>query len=98
MPVRGFQRPKATVLPKVALVPAANLVQPAPHHFTHQVQAAQPYFYLAPHGHKTADGLFEAGTCVVLRDATSDTWCQVVDGRGLCVVTARDGLVPLRAG
>jgi hypothetical protein len=94
--MRGFQRPKTTVLPDAALVPAANLVQPAPMRFTHQVKAAQPYFYIAPQGHAQADGQFEAGTCVVLRDDTHEAWCQVVDGRGLCVVTARGGLAPLR--
>ncbi len=93
--MRGFQRPKSTVLPDAALVPAANLVQPVPTHFTHQLREAQPYFYVAPLGHAPADGHFDAGTCVVLGDAIDEAWCHVVDGRGLCVVMARGGLVPL---
>jgi hypothetical protein len=93
--MRGFQRPKSAVLPSAALVPATNLVQPAPTHFTHQVPVAQPFFYAVPQGQAVADGQFEAGTEVVLRQAVGATWCQVVDGRGLCVVTAREGLAPL---
>jgi hypothetical protein len=93
--MRGFQQPKITVLPDAALVPHANLVQPAPTHFTHQVQVAQPYFYATPHDHEPANGHFDAGTCVVLREAVDEAWCQVVDGRGLCVVTARIGLLAL---
>jgi hypothetical protein len=94
--MRGFLRPKATVLPATALVPEANLVQP-PKQLTHQVQAAQPYFYAVPPSHAAADGQFAAGTCVVLRDEISDTWCQVVDANGLSVVTARGGLVQLHS-
>jgi hypothetical protein len=93
--MRGFQRPKSTVLPDAALVPAANLVQPAPTHFTHQVRAGQPFFYSAPKSKTPADGQFAPGTCVVLHDPTDGIWCHVVDGRGLCVFTAREGLVPL---
>jgi hypothetical protein len=92
--MRGFLRPKATVLPATALVPEANLVPP-PKHLTHQVQAAQPYFYAVPPSHAAAAGEFAPGTRVALLGELSDTWCQVVDAHGLSVVTARDGLVQL---
>jgi hypothetical protein len=94
--MRGFKRPKATVLPDTALVPAANLVAP-PKHFTHELRHAQPYFYAAPQHAHSADGQLEAGSSLLLREQLEGGWCAVVDGRGLCVITAQEGLFPLRS-
>ncbi len=95
--MRGFQRPKATVLPDAAVVPAANLVQPPPKRFTHAVPQAQPYFYALPTDQAQPDGQFDAGAQVLLKEALPGDWCQVIDGRGLRVVTAHSTLVPLPA-
>jgi hypothetical protein len=90
-----FLRPKASVLPESALIPAANLVQPAPTRFTHALRAAQPYHYSEPAPGQAPDGEFEAGTKLALQGHVVGPWCHVVDGRGLSVVTALAGLVPL---
>jgi hypothetical protein len=89
--MRGFERPRATVLPDAALVPAANLTTP-PVQFTHRLLVAQPYYYALPEGRSDCDGHFEAGTPLVLRAHAHGPWCEVVDGRGLRVLTAFKGL------
>ena len=89
-----FLRPEATVLPDSALVPEANLVHP-PRHFTHTLQAAQPYHYAPPAVGAAGDGTFEAGARLQLVSHPGGPWCVVVDGRGLRVVTAFSGLQAL---
>ena len=91
-------RPKASVLPKSALIPDKNLIQPPPNHFTHQVKSDQPYFYTVANQADAPDGMFPAGTKVTLLSRDSEgPLCHVVDGHGLHVATAFDGLRPIRA-
>ena len=88
-------RPKATVLPESALVPDRNIMQPPPTQFTHEVVAEQPYYYVNPHQATPPEGRFPTGTKLVLLTHDGGPVCQVIDGRGLCVATAFDGLRPL---
>lgn len=85
-------RPKRSVLPASALIPAANVLQPPPNRFTHKVAAPQPYWFALPPDEAHADGLFEAGTPVVLLHHDGGVLCRVADGRGLYVLTRLDGL------
>jgi hypothetical protein len=89
--VKGVIRPEKVVLPDTAQIPAGNLVQ-VPARFTHEVVAEQPFYYAS--GDDRAAGTFAARTRV--QRLTDDApRCRVVDGRGLSVFTACDGLKPL---
>jgi hypothetical protein len=91
-----FLRPKSKVLPASALIPAANLIEPPPNSFTHRVDKPQPYWYQAPATPAApGDGMFGAATSVLLMGAHDAELCRVADGRGLYVLTARDGLRPI---
>jgi hypothetical protein len=97
VPVVGrMLRPKATVLPESAIVPQRNLLHPPPNTFTHAVTRTQPYYYAAPQPGAAPDGHFSSGTKVVLISHDGGRTCHVADGRGLYVVTAFDGLRPLK--
>lgn len=76
------------------MVPERNL-QLAPAHFTHEVIAEQPYYYIGPQQAAPPEGKFPAGTRVKLQAHDGGSTCEVVDGRGLRVVTAFNGLRPL---
>jgi len=89
-------RPRATVLPESALVPERNLLQPPPNKFTHKVIADQPYYYATPGEKDAPDGTFPAGTKVVVLSHDGSSICDVADSRGLRVVTAFNGLQPIR--
>jgi len=88
-------RPKMAVLPGSALIPDRNLIHPPPNRFTHEVSAAQPYYYLDPHQATPPEGTFATGTRVLLISQVGEV-CRVADGRGLYVATACGGLRPLR--
>ena len=88
-------RPKAMVLPETALVPARNLIQPAPNQFTHDVTKEQPYYFTSPKQTAPAEGNFAAGTKVLLIRHDGGGFCHVADGRGLYVATAFKGLRPI---
>jgi len=90
-----FLRPKATILPESAVIPDENLIRPPPTRFTHEVKAEQSYYYDFPGRASAPDGSFLAGTKVVLMSSSHRHFCQVVDGRGLHVATAFDGLRPI---
>lgn len=84
-------RPESVVVPDSALVPRGNHVRPPPNQFTHELRRRQPYYYGARAG-KQPDGEFTAGTKVVLMVRDKGKWCRVIDGQGLYVLTAFDGL------
>ena len=86
-----MQRPKVEVVSDSALVPPANLVDPPPNRFTHVLQTSQPYYYGASAG-KQPDGEFAIGTRVVLMGRYRGRMCRVIDGQGLYVLTACQGL------
>ena len=91
----NFLRPKATVLPESALIPKANLVEAPPGGFTHEVKAAQPYYYGKSAGAAHPDGTFEAGAKVALLAHDRGSLCRVADARGLSVYTEFEGLAAL---
>lgn len=88
-------RPEPVVVPDSALVPPANHVRPPPNQFTHEVRKDQAYYYGTKAG-KEPDGEFTSGTKVVLMVRDKGKMCRVVDGRGLYVLTAFDGLKKLK--
>lgn len=90
--MKGVIRPARSVLPDSAQIPDGNLVDP-PSAFTHAVTGDQAYYYHSRRS-KEAAGTFSAGTRVKLV-STGGSMCRVVDGRGLSVYTACDGLEPL---
>ena len=92
--MQGMRRPKAVVVPASALVPPDRLVQPPPNWFTHVVHERQPYYYDARPGRRP-DGEFAEGTPVVLMVHDRGGLCRVVDGQGLYVTTAFEGLSKL---
>ncbi len=77
-------RPKMTVLPASALLPK---------HLTHKVIKKQPYYYNDPQQGKPPDGTFRAGTKVRLLEHDGGPMCRVADKKGVCVMTAFDGLL-----
>ena len=89
--MRGMLRPKALVVPASALVPLDRLVQPPPNRFTHVERERQAYYYDARPGRRP-DGEFAEGTPVVLMVHDRGGLCRVVDGQGLYVTTAFEGL------
>jgi hypothetical protein len=91
-----FLRPKATVLPDSATIPDANLMHPPPEALSHRVTHAQPFYYTVPRRNRTPDGTFDAGTMVLVLSHGRGRWCQVVDARGLRVVTEHAGLAPAK--
>jgi hypothetical protein len=90
-----FRRPEATILNESALVPERNLIVPAPNQFTHELSQAQPYYYTAAQQGAPPDGVFQAGTKVVLLVYDGGSQCRVVDSHGLYVETAYEGLKKL---
>jgi len=93
--MEGFLRPEAVVLNESALVPERNLLSPAPNQFTHELARAQPYYYTTAQQGAPPDGVFQAGTKVVLLVYDGGNQCRVADGRGLYVETAYEGLTKL---
>ena len=79
-------RPKMTVLPDSVLLPK---------HLTHKVIRKQPYYYSGPQPGKPPDGSFRAGTKVQLLEHDGGPMCRVADKKGVSVMTAFDGLLPL---
>jgi hypothetical protein len=94
VPVGGGEgrilRPETKVLSDAALVPAQNLVKPAPTQFTHEVQRRQPYYY--SDDRERPDGEFAVGVRVVLMSHDGGKYCRVVDEQGLYVSTEYQGL------
>jgi hypothetical protein len=84
-------RPEAVVVQDSALVPAGAHVRPPPNQFTHVVRKRQPFYYGSRAG-ASADGEFAKGTKVVLMVYRGGKTCRVVDGQGLYVLTAFEGL------
>jgi hypothetical protein len=80
--MEGFLRPEARVLEESALVPAANLISPAPNQFTHEVTSDQPYYYKSVEQGSPPDGFFPKGTKVVLLLYGGGSSCRVADGQG----------------
>jgi hypothetical protein len=84
-------RPDVSVLADEALVPEGNVVRPAPNRFTHELLADEPYRFDRPEPADAPDGVFPAGTRVVVLVEEADS-CRVVDGSGLYVEVSRTSL------
>lgn len=83
--MKGFVRPKATILDEGAVVPDENLISPAPNQFTHELTRSQPFYFKGAAQADAPDGELPAGTKVVLLTDEGNGYCRVVDGQGLCV-------------
>lgn len=101
-PPDAVSRPEPSVLDESTLVPAANLVHPAPNTFTHRVVADQPYWYRSGPAGRKADGLLLAGHRVVVLvtgiEVDGVAGCRVVDEQGLYVGVRAAGVQPLHLG
>jgi hypothetical protein len=84
-------RPEALVLADDAMVPDKNVIQPAPNRFTHELMVDEPYRFDRSEHAGENDGVFPAGTLVVLLVEGPDR-SRVVDGRGLYVDVRRASL------
>ena len=84
-PAEGFVRPEVIVLSGQALIPAGNLIAPAPNQFTHQLTRAQPIYFAGAGQGTDPDGELPAATQVVLLVYDGGATCRVVDGQGLYV-------------
>ena len=93
--MEGFIRPKAVVLSDDSLVPKKNIISPPPNQFTHEVLRPQPYFF--GKARTKPDGVFPAGTKVVLLVFDRSKYSRVADGRGLYVDIEHDSLRRLAA-
>lgn len=94
-PAEGFVRPEVIVLSGQALIPAENLIAPAPNQFTHQLTRAQPIYFAGAGQGTELDGELPAATLVVLLVYDGGATCRVVDGQGLYVEVEYDSLEKL---
>jgi hypothetical protein len=79
----GVLRPTPRVLAPDALVPAANLVEPPPDHFSHELDRDEPYRF-GTDASASPDGEFQRGTPVLVI-ADDGHHAHVIDERGLYV-------------
>ncbi len=93
--MKGVIRPAAAVLAEEAMVPAQNLISPAPNQFTHELTRRAPYYFTGARQAKTSDGHFAAGAKVTLLVHDGGDFCRVVDGQGLYVEIAYNALKEL---
>ena len=89
-PDHGFLRPAASVLAAGALVPAANLVEPPPDHFSHECTRNEPYRYGGDPS-TPPDGELVMGTPVLVV-ADDGRHARVIDEHGLYVQVRSDSL------
>ncbi|MEO5890322.1 MAG: hypothetical protein ABIQ31_08725 [Ferruginibacter sp.] len=92
--MQEVSRPAQEVLPENALIPAKNIIDPVPNHFTHQLSARENYYFDAPAGDKQPDGFFVEGTKVLLVNKT-DKFCWVIGPQGVYVLMSPGSLVPV---
>src|SRR6266508_5276152 len=80
----------------ISLVPASNLVRPAPNRFTDELVVDEPYWFDRAGRACGPDGVLPAGTPVVVLVEGADR-SRVVDGNGLYVEVRRASLRKLPA-
>jgi hypothetical protein len=66
----------------------ANIIQPPPNQFTHELIQDESYFFGGPQQGTPPDGTLSKGTKVVLMHYDGGGYCRVVDGEGVYAVTA----------
>ncbi len=93
--MKGFVRPKASVLPDKAVIPDENLISPAPNQFTHQLKRQEPYYFGHARQGRPPDGELPSGAQVALLVYNGGKYCRVVDGQGLYVEIEYDSLEKL---
>ena len=86
----GVVRPPVTVLGADAIVPAANLVEPPPDQFSHELTRDEPYRF-GGDSNSSPDGQLPRGTPVLLV-ADDGHHARVIDERGLYVEVRIDSL------
>jgi hypothetical protein len=91
-----YLRPESQVLSERSLVPQENQIRPAPNHFTHQLVAAEPFYFRSEADSNAPDGHLEAGAKVVLLRYDGGARCRVADGRGLHVEISYGNLAKLQ--
>jgi hypothetical protein len=77
-------RPDPVVLSEGAVVPDANLIDPAPNRFTHELARDEPYRFDVHPRRPKPDGVLAAGTPVAVLVEGPET-CRVATGSGLYV-------------
>ena len=90
--MKRFTRPKAEILEDSALIPAKNLIKPAPNRFTHQTIEPAPFFYDHYERDREPDGQFPEGTQVILLVDSDGEYCRVADNQGLYVEVLRTSI------
>jgi hypothetical protein len=93
--MKGFTRPPSVILPDNAVVPERNVIVPPPNQFTHVLTRPQPFQFASAQQAAVPDGVFPAGTKVVLLVHDDGPDCWVADGRGLYVLIAYESLETL---
>jgi hypothetical protein len=86
-------RPDVVELGDEAVIPDHNLIRPPPNRFTHRVIVDEPYWFDRPHHGDEPDGVFAAGTPVLLLVAGDDR-SRVADAGGLYVQVSTASLGP----
>jgi hypothetical protein len=86
----GVLRPSAEVLPADALVPSANIVDPPPDRFSHELTRDEPYRF-GDDSSASPDGQLRRGT-QVLMVSNDGHHARVIDERGLYVRVRTDSL------
>lgn len=92
--MKGFKKPRATVLGENAVIPEGNLISPAPKNFTHELIRKEPFYYSNPTKDAEPSGEFKSGTKVLLVRSRG-RFCRVADKQGLLVEVACDSLKKL---
>ena len=90
-------RPGYVVLGPDSLVPATNLVRPAPQRPTHELVVDAPYRLVRPGADHAPDGVLPAGTQVAVVREVDDS-SRVVTASGLAVDVRRASLRELPSG
>jgi hypothetical protein len=88
--MRGVKRPKPIVLGDEAMV-RDDVTQPSPDQFTHEVVRDEPYYLDSSGEGRSPEGIFSAGSKVILRQE-GETYSVVVDASGKRGVVRNDSL------
>jgi hypothetical protein len=86
-----MRRPAFSILGDDALVPDSNLIRPPPNRFSHELVVDEPYRFDRAEPAPEPDGVFSAGTLVLLV-VDGPERCRVADGRGVVVEVRRSSL------
>ncbi len=91
LPAKGIMSFDTADLANMDAARTLNIIRPPPNRFTHELLADEPYRLDRSEDAGEPDGVFPAGTPVVLLVEGPDS-CRVVDGDGLYVEVRRESL------